>query len=240
MNLGETIYKLRTAKNMSQGDLADALEVSRQSVSKWENNSAVPELEKLMKMSQLFEVTLDELVGSDPKPATAPQPQTIVYNMPEKQPLSGHTIAGIILMSCTAVVLVLLAVLGDWLLGLCLAVPFVINGAICLICKKNAGFFCCWATFLLVWLYQFMVLVNTIESAQVIMIVMLILLAALIAWSLYKLYTGQFGAGKAKKSVWTIILVILLLLQAFLAFMPQSPSRSTSDEGEEEIYVSVE
>ena len=34
MNLGETIYRLRTGKNMSQGDLADALEVSRQSVSK--------------------------------------------------------------------------------------------------------------------------------------------------------------------------------------------------------------
>ena len=36
MNLGENIYRLRTEKNMSQGDLADALEVSRQSVSKWE------------------------------------------------------------------------------------------------------------------------------------------------------------------------------------------------------------
>ena len=65
MNLGENIYRLRTEKNMSQGDLADALEVSRQSVSKWENNSAVPELDKLKKMSQLFDVTLDELVNGE-------------------------------------------------------------------------------------------------------------------------------------------------------------------------------
>ena len=36
MQLGETIYRLRTQRGMSQGDLADALEVSRQSVSKWE------------------------------------------------------------------------------------------------------------------------------------------------------------------------------------------------------------
>ena len=36
MTLGERIYKLRTEKEMSQGDLADALEVSRQSISKWE------------------------------------------------------------------------------------------------------------------------------------------------------------------------------------------------------------
>ena len=54
MNLGESIYRLRTERNLSQGDLADALEVSRQSVSKWENNSAVPELEKLIKMAQVF------------------------------------------------------------------------------------------------------------------------------------------------------------------------------------------
>lgn len=66
MNLGENIYRLRIEKNMSQGDLADALEVSRQSVSKWENNSAVPELEKLVKMAGLFEVSLDTLVGNQP------------------------------------------------------------------------------------------------------------------------------------------------------------------------------
>lgn len=47
---------------MSQTDLANALEVSRQSVSKWENNSAVPDLERLINMSKLFGVTLDELV----------------------------------------------------------------------------------------------------------------------------------------------------------------------------------
>ena len=62
MNLGESIYRLRSEKNMSQGDLADALEVSRQSVSKWENNAATPELEQLMNLSELFAVTLDELV----------------------------------------------------------------------------------------------------------------------------------------------------------------------------------
>lgn len=62
MNLGENIYKFRSEANMSQTDLANALEVSRQSVSKWENNSAVPDLERLINMSKLFGVTLDELV----------------------------------------------------------------------------------------------------------------------------------------------------------------------------------
>ena len=62
MNLGESIYKNRTQKNWSQTDLADALDVSRQSVSKWENNTATPDLDKLIKMASLFEVSLDTLV----------------------------------------------------------------------------------------------------------------------------------------------------------------------------------
>ena len=65
MRLAQTIYTLRTQKGMSQGDLADALEVSRQSVSKWETGGATPDLDKLVKMSELFGVTLDELVTGD-------------------------------------------------------------------------------------------------------------------------------------------------------------------------------
>ena len=62
MSLGETIYKLRIEKNLSQGDLAERLEVSRQSVSKWENDSAVPDLAKIVKLSEVFDVSIDELV----------------------------------------------------------------------------------------------------------------------------------------------------------------------------------
>lgn len=61
-NLGEKIYELRQKHHMSQGDLAEVLNVSRQSISKWENNSAVPELSKLVQMCELFHVSLDELV----------------------------------------------------------------------------------------------------------------------------------------------------------------------------------
>ena len=72
MNLGETIYRLRTAKQMSQGELAEMLDVSRQSISKWENNSAVPELEKLIRLSEIFEVSLDELVKGEEKVKDVP------------------------------------------------------------------------------------------------------------------------------------------------------------------------
>jgi len=74
MNLGENNFQYRTQHNYSQGDLANALDVSRQSVSKWENNSAVPELDKLLKMSELFHISLDELVYAKPK---APEQTTV-------------------------------------------------------------------------------------------------------------------------------------------------------------------
>ena len=51
MELGERIYTMRAARGLSQTDLADALEVSRQSVSKWETGASAPELDKLMKLS---------------------------------------------------------------------------------------------------------------------------------------------------------------------------------------------
>lgn len=60
--LGERIYKYRTARGLSQLELSELLEVSRQSVSKWETDVAVPELSKLVKMAEVFEISLDELV----------------------------------------------------------------------------------------------------------------------------------------------------------------------------------
>ena len=58
MSLGTNISRLQAEKRLSQGDLAEVLEVSRQSVSKWETDSSVPDLDKLIKLSQLFGVTL--------------------------------------------------------------------------------------------------------------------------------------------------------------------------------------
>ena len=101
MSLGENIYYYRTKQNQSQSDLADLLAVSRQSVSKWENDSAVPDLDKLIKMSSVFDVTLDALVFGNPKEETPPpvveqpqqpaptvQPSTTVI-LPSKRSIIG-------------------------------------------------------------------------------------------------------------------------------------------------------
>ena len=67
MTLGQNIARLRAQKNLSQGDLADALEVSRQSVSKWETGEALPETAKLAALGAALDVSLDWLL-SDAEP----------------------------------------------------------------------------------------------------------------------------------------------------------------------------
>ena len=75
MPLADKIIELRKKQGWSQIDLADRLDVSRQSVSKWEMAQAVPELDKIIKMSELFAVTTDYLLKDDvPGPEPVPQP----------------------------------------------------------------------------------------------------------------------------------------------------------------------
>lgn len=63
MTLGEQIQTLRKAAGLSQEELGDRLGVARQSVSKWESGSTVPELDKLVAMSKLFGVSVGSLLG---------------------------------------------------------------------------------------------------------------------------------------------------------------------------------
>ena len=150
MSLGERICKLRTQKNLSQGELADALEVSRQSISKWETNGSVPELDKLIKLSEIFGVTLDELI-LDKKQQAASEPKVIYVERTE--PSSAKKITGVILL-CFAVFLWLLVTLfGDILAGLVLALPFAACGLICLLARKNVGLWCVWVVYLFIEIY---------------------------------------------------------------------------------------
>ncbi len=69
-SLGERLYTLRTNRDMSQGDLAEKLNVSRQTVSKWENNMSIPELDKIISLSEVFGVSVDYIVkGQEDIPA---------------------------------------------------------------------------------------------------------------------------------------------------------------------------
>ncbi len=62
MNFAEKIFTLRKSNDLTQEQLAEELNVSRQSISKWESGQAIPELEKIVSMSQIFGVTTDYLL----------------------------------------------------------------------------------------------------------------------------------------------------------------------------------
>ncbi|MCX4342861.1 MAG: helix-turn-helix domain-containing protein [Kineothrix sp.] len=65
MSLGQNLQFLRKRDNITQEQLAEAMEVSRQSVSKWESDTTYPEMDKLLQLSNLFHCTLDDLVKKD-------------------------------------------------------------------------------------------------------------------------------------------------------------------------------
>ena len=60
--IGEKILELRTQKNMTQEELAERLGVTRQSVSKWESNGTFPNINKLLEICDIFQVSLDYLL----------------------------------------------------------------------------------------------------------------------------------------------------------------------------------
>lgn len=62
MNIGEKIFYLRTGKGFSQEEMADELNISRQTVSKWELGNAVPDTDKIVAISRMFNVTTDFLL----------------------------------------------------------------------------------------------------------------------------------------------------------------------------------
>ena len=65
MKFNEKLVKLRKEAGLSQEELGNKLNVDRQTVSKWELGETTPELEKLMELSKVFNISIDKLVGKE-------------------------------------------------------------------------------------------------------------------------------------------------------------------------------
>lgn len=65
MTLQDKLYQLRKQRGMSQLELAEALNVSRQAISKWELGTAIPTIENFLAISKLYGVSVDYLVNDD-------------------------------------------------------------------------------------------------------------------------------------------------------------------------------
>lgn len=149
MTLAEKILSLRTTRGMSQDDLAEKLEVSRQSVSKWETAQSTPDLDKIIKMSNLFGVTVDELVreGECPQP---PDPQVIYVERERKPELTAVQKAGVVFEG-TGVGLIVVGLMGAGLL-LVIGIPLVILGLPLLLAKKHPFLIDGWLVLAISWL----------------------------------------------------------------------------------------
>lgn len=147
MTLGQKIFELRNKQKMSQGDLAEKLNVSRQSISKWETDASVPELDKLIMLSDLFHITIDELVkdeihekSTDEEKETAEKnsPETVIIN---KQ-MSTQKIIGCVLLG--AGILSIPLILIFQYLGAVFTAFIFISSIICLKVKRHAGLIIFW------------------------------------------------------------------------------------------------
>lgn len=152
MSLGQNIYSQRTAHNMSQGDLADKLDVSRQSISKWETDTSVPELDKLLRMSDIFGLTLDELVKGE-APANSPavqaaDPGKFTAWLQNNRRLILRFAAGFICLIIAVNCLALACFVAGKPIFVTMAITLAACALICFITAGHTLFFCLAAVFI--------------------------------------------------------------------------------------------
>ena len=144
MTLGERIAYYRGVLGLSQGELAEKLGVSRQAVSKWETDAGLPDLDRLIALSGLYNITLDELVkGAAPSPAPADGAQAAAFP-PEASPAAaekpasgGQKTVGYILLG-VGLLCAVLALFLSWAL-LIPAGYLLICAVLCLTLRRYAG-----------------------------------------------------------------------------------------------------
>lgn len=81
MSIGERITTLRKQKEMSQGELAKALSISRQAVSKWESDQSSPDTLNLIKLSDLLDTQVEFLATGRHTPKTTRTPPPVYVNL---------------------------------------------------------------------------------------------------------------------------------------------------------------
>lgn len=113
MSVAEKLTKARKAKGLSQLEVAERLNLSRQAVSRWETGASLPSMENLLALSRLYDVPLNELTeggGAVPENGSARLEETV-----EISRRSGKRPAWAGVVAVGAVVLVLLGLLVGWL-----------------------------------------------------------------------------------------------------------------------------
>lgn len=116
MELGKRIAALRKSRGMTQEQLGERLGASRQAVSKWEAGKATPELDLIIKMGEVFGVTLDDLILGRTAPPTPPA-DGVAGEPPQEPPQTTEPKGG--RRNGPLAVFIALAALGFAILCLC-------------------------------------------------------------------------------------------------------------------------
>ena len=113
MNIGEKIFELRKQKNLSQEEVADRLNVSRQTISKWETNQSTPDFDKIVPLCELFEISTDELLkGIKEKNQEVKEPKIITKQDVREKTAKVISTSVFTYIAAVAVFLFLVCVLG--------------------------------------------------------------------------------------------------------------------------------
>lgn len=88
MNLGDKLFELRKSKNLTQDDVAEKLNVTRQTISKWETNQSIPEFDKIVPLCELYGISPNELlIGEKEEPEIIDNEKSDDFNWKEAK---GH------------------------------------------------------------------------------------------------------------------------------------------------------
>lgn len=111
MNIGEKLYELRKEKNLSQEEVAEKLNVSRQTVSKWETNQSTPDFDKILPLCELFEISTEELLtGKKEEKNNTNQESKKALTREEVKMKSAEIVSTSIFLYILAVIFIMLAI----------------------------------------------------------------------------------------------------------------------------------
>lgn len=217
MSIGQKIYELRTAKNMSQGDLANELDVSRQSVSKWETDAAVPDLDKLIRLADVFEVSLDELTGREMPHVSTTREQVEV----KQSGITQRQIIGYILLVASLIGFILTIIFVENDIISTVTIPFALvtlfGSIICLWVKKNVGYCFTWALISMLGIFIVFTYPLPIISSTLGVQIISLLLLAIIGNKIYK--NEEIKPSKQKNQMlavgWVLCIVLYLIVMFF-------------------------
>ena len=129
MTLGERIRGERKKRGLSQEELADILNVSRQAITKWETDRGIPDIANLIRISEEFEISLDELIKGDNSVK-----RKIIYDSTMKK---WHLLVLIDLMASAAYIAYFALLNRIFMIGFLVATLFMLGFELRIIIKEK-------------------------------------------------------------------------------------------------------